>query len=100
VDEFLEERPSKTTSLVVTTADQLDALLSRYAGFYAEGNRTPIYSTDDYGLDHGTVQCPACHLQHGSDVVRAYGILKSPRSMAVRYSGAQSGTKYSMPTWY
>jgi starch-binding outer membrane protein, SusD/RagB family len=50
VDEFLEERPSKTTSLVVTTADQLDALLSRYAGFYTEGNRTPIYSTDDYEL--------------------------------------------------
>ncbi len=49
-DEFLEERPSKSTSLVVTTADQLDALLSRYAGFYTEGNRTPIYSTDDYGL--------------------------------------------------
>lgn len=50
VDEFLEERPSKSTSLVVTTADQLDALLNRYTGFYQEGNRTPIYSTDDYGL--------------------------------------------------
>ena len=50
VDDFLGERPSKSTSLVVTTADQLDALLNRYAGFYLEGNRTPIYSTDDYGL--------------------------------------------------
>ncbi len=49
-DKFLEERPSKSSSLVVTTVDQLDALLSTYSTFYQEGNRTAIYSTDDYGL--------------------------------------------------
>lgn len=51
VDDFLEEAPSKTTSLVVTTTDQLNALLNNYATiFSAEGNRTAIYGTDDFGL--------------------------------------------------
>lgn len=48
--QFLDERPSKTTSLVVTTTDQLDALLGAYASFYLEPNRTNIFSSDDYGL--------------------------------------------------
>lgn len=48
---FLAEKPSKSSSLVVTTTDQLNALLSNYATFYQEGNRTAIYSTDDDGLD-------------------------------------------------
>ena len=47
---FLDAAPSKTTSLVVTTTAQLDALLNSYTSFYSEGNRTAIYSTDDYGL--------------------------------------------------
>lgn len=49
-DKFLDEMPSKTTSLVVTTTAQLDALLNNYSSFYSEGNRTAIYSTDDYEL--------------------------------------------------
>ena len=48
--DYLEEPPSKTTSLVVTTTEQLSALLNNYSIFYAEGNRTAIYSTDDYEL--------------------------------------------------
>jgi hypothetical protein len=48
---FLEEKPSKTSSLVVTTTDQLNALLSNFNTFYREGNRTAVYSTDDNGLD-------------------------------------------------
>lgn len=47
---FLEEPPSKTTSLVVKTTAQIDALLDRHSSFYPEVNRTGIYSTDDYGL--------------------------------------------------
>jgi starch-binding outer membrane protein, SusD/RagB family len=50
-EKFLEESPSKTSSLVVTTTAQLDALLNNYSStFYKEGNRTAIYSTDDFGL--------------------------------------------------
>jgi len=49
-DKFLDERPSKTSSLVVTTTDQLNALLNDYTQFYAESNSTDILSTDDYGL--------------------------------------------------
>ena len=47
-NKFLEERPSKSTSLVVSTTDQLNALLNSYTSFYSEGNRTAIYSTDNY----------------------------------------------------
>lgn len=50
VDDFLDEAPSRTTSLVVTTTAQLDALLNNYSQFNQEGNRTAIYSTDDYDL--------------------------------------------------
>ena len=50
-NKFLEEKPSKSSDLVVTTTDQLDALLNRYSTFYTEGNRTAIYSTDDYNFN-------------------------------------------------
>lgn len=50
VDDYLGAQPSKTTSLVITTTAQLEALLNNYGQFYSEGNRTAIYSTDDYGL--------------------------------------------------
>ena len=49
-DDFLDQKPSKSTSLVPTTAEQLEFLLNNYSNFYQEGNRTAIYSTDDYGL--------------------------------------------------
>ena len=49
-DKYLNEQPSKTSSLVVTTTAQLDALLNNYGTFYREGNRTAIYSTDDADL--------------------------------------------------
>ncbi|TXI33711.1 MAG: RagB/SusD family nutrient uptake outer membrane protein [Niabella sp.] len=47
---FLEEKPSKSTALVVSTTDQLEALLSNYATFYQEGNRTAVYSSDNSDL--------------------------------------------------
>lgn len=47
---FLDEKPSKTTSLVVTTTTQLNALLDNYSTFYSESNLTAMLSTDDYGL--------------------------------------------------
>lgn len=49
-NKFLNEKPSKTTSLVVTTTNQLNALLNNYSTFYQEGNRSAIYSTDNCGL--------------------------------------------------
>lgn len=49
-NKFLEEKPSKTSTLVVTTTAQLHALLNNYNSFYTEGNRTAIYSTDDFGF--------------------------------------------------
>ncbi|TWF38973.1 SusD-like starch-binding protein associating with outer membrane [Chitinophaga polysaccharea] len=49
-DKYLNEPPSKTSSLVVTTTAQLNALLNNYSTFYQEGNRTAIYSTDDADL--------------------------------------------------
>jgi len=49
-DDFLAKKPSKNNSLVPSTTDQLDYLLNNYSSFYTEGNRTAIYSSDDYGL--------------------------------------------------
>ncbi len=49
-EKFLEEAPSKTSSLVVKTTTQLNALLNNQATFYLEGNRTLVYSSDDYAL--------------------------------------------------
>jgi len=49
-NKFLDERPSKSTSLVVTHVDQLAALFNNFSSFYIESNRTNIYSTDDYGF--------------------------------------------------
>lgn len=49
-EKFLAEKPSKTSSLVVTNTNQLHALLNNYSSFYSEGNRSAIYSTDHYGL--------------------------------------------------
>ncbi|MHC1779611.1 MAG: RagB/SusD family nutrient uptake outer membrane protein [Bacteroidales bacterium] len=49
-DDFLDQKPSKSTSLVPTTVEQLEYLLNNYSNFYQEGNRTAVYSTDDYGL--------------------------------------------------
>lgn len=49
-NKFLDEQPSKTTSLPIETVEQLNGLLNNYSTFYQEGNRTAIYSTDDYGL--------------------------------------------------
>ena len=49
-NKFLDEKPSKSSDLVVTTTAELDALLNNYSTFYQEGNRTTIYGTDDYGF--------------------------------------------------
>jgi hypothetical protein len=49
-EKFLEEAPSKTSSLVVKTTAQIDALLNTQNTFYTEENRTQIYGTDDVGL--------------------------------------------------
>ncbi|MGE7774199.1 RagB/SusD family nutrient uptake outer membrane protein [Chitinophaga sp. NPDC101104] len=49
-DKFLDERPSKTSALEVTTAAQLEALLNNINVFATETNRSAIYSTDDYGI--------------------------------------------------
>jgi starch-binding outer membrane protein, SusD/RagB family len=47
---FLEEPPSKTSSLVVKNIAQVDALLSNETIFYEEDSPTQSYSTDDCGF--------------------------------------------------
>lgn len=49
-EKFLDEPPSKSSSLPVSNTSQLNGLLNNYNNFYREGNRTAIYSTDDYGF--------------------------------------------------
>lgn len=47
---FLEEAPSKTSSLVVKTTEQLTEMLNNPSTFYSESNRSNSLSSDDYGL--------------------------------------------------
>lgn len=49
-ERFLEEPPSKTSSLVVKTTAQLNALLDNQSTFFQEENRTQSLSTDDWGM--------------------------------------------------
>lgn len=49
-DDFLDEPTSKTTSIEVKTAEQLDALLGNVSSFYQMINKTTIYGTDDYEI--------------------------------------------------
>lgn len=50
-NDFLDEPTSKTSSIEVKTAEQLDALIGNVSTFYQINNRTAIYSTDDYELN-------------------------------------------------
>lgn len=49
-NDFLAEKPSKTSSLVPETTDHLEDLFNSYSSFYQEGNTTAIRSSDDYGV--------------------------------------------------
>lgn len=48
---FLDEQPSKTSNLEISTIEHLDALLGNYTMFYEEMNSPAILGTDDYALD-------------------------------------------------
>ena len=49
-EDFLDENPSKTSSLVPTRVDHLENLLNNYSSFYSENNNEASFGTDDYGL--------------------------------------------------
>lgn len=50
-NKFLDEKPSKSTSLVPTTTAQLDYILNDYSTFYFEPAETAVFGTDLYALD-------------------------------------------------
>lgn len=49
-DDFLSEPPNKSESIVPSSTEHLEFLLSDYAQFDAEGNLDFIFGTDDFGL--------------------------------------------------
>lgn len=49
-DDFLDEKPNKSTSLVPTTVEQLEYILNNYGSFYREPAMTVMLSSDSYGL--------------------------------------------------
>ena len=49
-NDFLEEKPSKTSSIVPETTDHLEYMLNNYSTFSEEANQSAIFSSDDYGL--------------------------------------------------
>lgn len=50
-NDYLDVKPSKTTSLVPSTTDHLEYLLNSYSTFYQEQNKTAIFSSDDFAVD-------------------------------------------------
>ncbi|MDR0505711.1 MAG: RagB/SusD family nutrient uptake outer membrane protein [Dysgonamonadaceae bacterium] len=49
-DDFLSEKPSKTTSLEIKTVEHLDAILENYSSFYQIPSKEAIAGHDDFGL--------------------------------------------------
>ena len=49
-DDFLDELPSKSTRLPVSTIEQLDAILAKYTDFCEEPNKAALCGHDDYGF--------------------------------------------------
>ncbi len=49
-DDFLSEKPSKSTTLIPSEVEQLEYMFNLYSTFYQEDNRQVIFGTDDYGL--------------------------------------------------
>jgi hypothetical protein len=49
-NDFLDKAPSKRSSLVVSTVEQLDAMLANYNSFYSLADRSSIHGTDDTGI--------------------------------------------------
>ena len=49
-NDFLSEKPSKTSSLVPETTEHLEDLFNAYSSFYQEKNNTATYASDDYGV--------------------------------------------------
>ncbi|MCH4895611.1 RagB/SusD family nutrient uptake outer membrane protein [Marinilabiliaceae bacterium JC040] len=49
-DEYLDDMPSKTSSVQISTIEHLDGLLASYRSFYKEPNNAAIYGSDDYGI--------------------------------------------------
>ncbi|MCL5246137.1 RagB/SusD family nutrient uptake outer membrane protein [Cellulophaga sp. 20_2_10] len=49
-NDFLEENPSKTTSVVPETLEHLEQLLNDYNSFGSEGASELIYGTDDFAI--------------------------------------------------
>lgn len=49
-NDFLDHKPSKTTSIVPETTEHLEYLLNNYSNFQQELNEAVVYGSDDYGL--------------------------------------------------
>lgn len=49
-DDYLDQKPSKTTSVVPETTDHLESLLNDYYYLKQEKNDAVLYGSDDYGL--------------------------------------------------
>ncbi len=47
---FLDEKPSKGSSVVISTTADLNAMLNNYADFFKEADNVVMYGTDDNGF--------------------------------------------------
>ena len=82
-NEFLDEQPSKSTNLPVSTVEQLDAIFARYVDFCAESNVAAVSAHDDYGFPVELYDAQPMIFYPSSPVLQAafweYDILKEQR---------------------
>ena len=71
-NEFLDELPSKNTSLPVETTEQLDAILARYEIFCEEQNLAAFSGNDDFEFPLGLYEAQPMLLPGPDDMLQAY----------------------------
>ena len=71
-NDFLDELPSKNTSLPVETTEQLDALLAKYEIFCEEQNRAAFCGNDDFEFPLGLYELQPLLLPGPNSMLQTY----------------------------
>lgn len=90
---FLDELPSKNTSLPVETTEQLDALLAKYEIFCEEQNIAAFCGNDDFEIPLGLYEAQPMLLPGPDDMLQTY--LWDYENLAVTGSEFWQGNGYT-----
>ncbi len=71
-DDYLDELPSKSTSLPISTIDQLDALIAKYEDFCTEPNLSAFCANDDFEVPLEMYNAQPMFFPGPNVILRAY----------------------------